>query len=314
MAFRDADIEVMKAAVPSQHRPRPDHFNLLSSSYYDAADAVASAAPASQSIEHDGASSADPLTDDHAREMAGLALADDPEASASFMLTGAQASMQTNGEGNEQKKRERERTTHDLLMDSLNRRLAQLDAELVQLDKRLDEIRQRRIELGDGMEALDELERLAANGQLDPNNPAHAALLRRAGIDPEKARREDMNDIIAQRRRDMGREDDALEGEWNVKMKRRGHVASEREKVRTARAEIESASTPEAMEKAELRAQTVLGSQQLGEAAYQTESQEAKEVAADAVGISAKSEDYNRNAASLDEKIVITMDDSGPKF
>jgi hypothetical protein len=216
----------------------------------------------------------------------------------------------------ERKKEDEQRSILDELRAQLDERLAELNAELARIDKRLDEISRRRNELGDGLEALDELDRLTATGQLDPDNPAHAALLRRAGVDPEDARRKDMNDIIAQRRRDMSREDGTLEGEWNAKMKRRGEVIVERDEVQAARAEIENAHTPEAMEKAEHRARTVLGSQQLGEAAYQTDNQRAKMIAADAVAANEtpsqqdNSQTYNREAVSKDAQVVLAENDT----
>ncbi|MEJ7926702.1 hypothetical protein WG908_08040 [Sphingobium sp. AN641] len=63
---------------------------------------------------------------------------------------------------------------------------------------------------------------------------------------------------------------------------------------------------------AERRAVTVLGAQQLGEAAYQTQSAEAKRIAADAVAaneaevLRADSQKYNRLASAGDRAAIET--------
>ena len=301
MAFTDAEIAELKSLVPQQHRPRAEHSDLLSNRFYSAADVLASAARVNPG-------GGNPLTDDNAREMAGLIFADDPEASASFILTGAQASKQAYGESHEEKQRRKDRETYDLIRNALDQRLAELDVELAEIDARLGVINDLRSQIADKLDAIDDLERLVANGTLDPNNPAHAALLRRAGYSTEDTEQDDFAERLRHDRADLAHKDGALETEWNRKMKRRGEVVAERREVEAARAEIESADTPQAMENAERRAQTLLGSQQLGEAAYQTESQKAKQIAADAVGVSAKSEDYNREAAALNEAKVIESD------
>ncbi|QIG79945.1 hypothetical protein [Stakelama tenebrarum] len=208
-------------------------------------------------------------------------------------------------------KRKRDQRRADLLLlDLLGRRLAELDAELAAIDGRLSEITSRRNEIGESMEALDELERLHARGQLDPNNPVHAALLRKAGISPDDT----LGAAIARRRHDLSGEDDALAAESNEKMKRRGEVVRERQDVIAARAEIENADTDEARIAAETRATTLIGAQQLGEAAYQSDNESAREIAADAVGISAKSESFNRQSAERMDEVIISNNDAAPRF
>ena len=308
MAFSSADIETIKAAVPERFRPDPVQGRLLINSF----GAVAELRSATLIYEGETSDSSDPLVSDRARDMAGMALADDPDATAAFVLTGAQLARRAEAERERAEERRKEDTAFAEIRAALDARLAALDAELAEIDKRLDEIRERRDELAERMDALDDLDTLIKSGKLDPNNPAHAALLRRAGIDPAKTRREDIGDAVTQRRREVAGEDDALDSEWNARMKRRGEVVRDREKVQAARDEIEHADTPEAMERAERRARTVLGSQQLGEAAYQTDSQRAKAIAANAVGVSAKSEDYNRQAAQEDDSKIANA--SGAAF
>ncbi|QIG79455.1 coiled-coil domain-containing protein [Stakelama tenebrarum] len=202
-------------------------------------------------------------------------------------------------------KRKRDQRSADLLLlDLLDRRLAELDAELAAIDGRLSEITRRRNEIGESMEALDELARLQARGEVDPNNRVHAALLRKAGISPDEAQGDGLSAAIVRRRHQLGGEDDALAAEWNEKMKRRGEVMRERQDVITARAEIENADTDEARIAAETRATTLIGAQQLGEAAYQSDNESAREIAADAVAATeeearrVESQQLNRDTAT----------------
>ncbi len=316
MARDEVDIAELKSRIPVQFQPSSDMSGSLSLNFQSQG---AMLAPYTlQGSENPSASEADPFADDHAREMQGRIFAADPDASPSFMLTGAQASMRASSEGTEQKKRERD--TRRQLLDALNRRLAELNADLLRIDTRLEEIRLRKNAIGEELEALDDIEKLTASGKLDPSNRKHAELLRKAGIDPAKVDKNNISDLITQCRRAMNGEDEALDGEATELLKQRKVVELERAEVQAARNDIESANTPEAMEKAEARARTVLGSQQLGEAAYQTESDRAKEIAADAVAnneraeLQANSAAFNRSSTLRNEAAIITMDDSGPKF
>ncbi len=311
MARDEADIAELKSRIPVQFQPPSSMSGSLSLNFQSQG---AMLAPYTlQGSENPSVSEADPFTDDHAREMQGRIFAADPDASPSFMLTGAQASMRASSDGTEQKKRERD--TRRQLLDALNRRLAELNADLLRIDTRLEEIRLRKNAIGEELEALDDIEKLAASGQLDPRNPKHAELLRKAGIDPAKVDQHNISDLITQRRRAMNGEDEALDGEATELLKQRKIVELERAEVEAARNDIESANTPEALERAEARARTILGSQQLGEAAYQTESDRANEIAADAVAnneraeLQAGSEDYNRLAATEDSGAILSLGD-----
>jgi len=90
------------------------------------------------------------------------------------------------------------------------------------LDARLAEIAERRAEIAERLDAieleldaLDDLERLQAKGVIiDPNNPAHAAMLRRAGIAPDKIKPgDDIALLLLSRRLFVADERDALSRE-----------------------------------------------------------------------------------------------------
>lgn len=301
MAFDASEIERLRAAVPDLHRPPRNAGGLWSHRFEAQVD------PA-----HETGAARDSELERHNLGMAFLAdVAANPDtANPNFRLTGGLASIRTI----EAEKRQREE--HDaweFALDQyraeLDRKLAALDAELAAIDKRLEEIRQRQEAIGEQMEALDELTRLKRSGKFDPNNPAHLRLARNAGLSPDEIARMDAADLTL-RRRALDRENGDLEEEWNERMKRRGEVVQEREAVVEARAEIEHADTGEARILAERRAVTVLGAQQLGEAAYQTQNAEAKRIAADAVAsnereaIREDSQAYNRRATTASAKLM----------
>lgn len=159
-----------------------------------------------------------------------------------------------------------------------------MNAELQAIDERLEEIRKRREQIGEELEALDDLDALVASGITpDPNNPAHRRLIQKAGIDPERMRGNAIAALIGQRRRDLDGENGQLDEEWNERMKRRGEIIAERREVRGALSDVNNADSEEARILAERRARTALGVQQLGEAVYVSERREARLIAADAV-------------------------------
>lgn len=314
MARDDAETGRPKAAIPDNFQPAPGTGSRLSN-HFLSVDSLRESTPL-QGSEIDRTAQE---RDRHNRGAAFVA-GDSDQAAPGFLLTGAQATARkSHMTVIEQRKRDDERFASDQMKAALDARLAALDAELLALDTRIGEIEQRRIAIGDNLEALDELVQIERSGQkIDPNNPEHARLLRKAGIDPDKADKATLAEIIARRRRELGLEDEALDAEWNAKMKRRGQVATEREAVAGARDEIERANTDEARILAERRAATMLGAQQIGEAASQTESRSAKIIAADAVAanerpdLRADSETYNRRAALADRNSVV--DASGKDF
>jgi|GEM_PF-3139287 len=315
MAHDEADIGRLKAAVPDIYRPR-DAAGMLSNRFDFSVD-LRSKSTALQGSDADPVGLANRLATASARELhnlsVGFVAGNGDRSGAGFLLTGAQVSAQiAQRTETQQRGRDDERfalnQADTALKAALDARLKALDAELGAIDTRLEEIRLRRIEITDSLDAMDDIEQLARDGKLDKNNEAHRRLAQKAGIDPDKLNAADIARIIAQRRGELDAEDGALDTEWNRKMKRRGQIVIERKGVADARGELENANTDEARLLAERRARSVLGAQELGEAASETRNQTAKVIAADAVGISAKSESQNRNAA-LDTDTFLTGSD-----
>ena len=292
MGFDPADIARIKAAVPNDYRPPHDAGGQLSSAFFSVDSLRESTALQGNEVER------------HQLGMGFLANADDEAANPNFLLTGAQARVRAERiERQQRKEQDEQRQFLADLHEALDRRLAALNAELEAIDQRLEEIRLRREQIGETLEAIDEIARLKRMGKYDPNNPAHARLARQAGLSSDEVSRMDMAEL-AKRRADLSREDGDLDTEWNSRMKRRAVVVAERDDVIEAKKDIENADTEEARIKAERRAVSVLGAQQLGEAAYQTDMQRAKIVAADAVASAelapakADSAAYTRAAAT----------------
>lgn len=316
MALDASEIERLRAAIPDTHKPPNNTGGLLSHRFEAQVD------PA-----HETSVARDSELEQHNLGMAFLAdaAANPDTANPNFRLTGGLAAIRAL---DTEKRQHEERELWEFALDqyraALDRRLAALDAELAAIDERLEEIRLRREAIGDEMEAIDELTRLKRSGKFDPNNPAHVRLAQTAGLPPDEVARMNAADLIL-RRQALDRENADLEEEWNERMKRRGEVVNEREAVVEARAEIEHADTAEARIMAERRAATVLGVQQLGEAAYQTHGTDAKRIAADAVAgkeadaVREESQAYNRRATmdgdgAMDQRSDFELGDEGGKI
>lgn len=305
---RDAETDRLKSAIPDMYRPPRNAGGLLTSYFSSSVDLLR------KSTALQGSEIAD--RDRFNLGMGFLNKGDaNPEATPSFILPGALAAARKLQIARHEEERHRDvRVALEQYRAALADRLAALNAELEALNREIDEIETRRTEIGASLEALDEIERLKRSGKLDPSNPAHAALLRTAGITPEEAKRDDLLDVIQRHRRDLDREDGTLETLWNAKVKRRDQVALERLDVIGAQQEIENADTDEARLLAERRAATVLGAQQLGEAALQTDSNRAKVIAADAVTDAEGSErravsaNLNHNSVEANKRVVMASD------
>lgn len=302
MAFDAKDIGRLRAAVPPAYQP-PHHAAGALTIHFSSADSLRESAPmhGSEIAERE-------------RNNLGLAFIGRgiTQSAPSFLLSGAQAvrTIQIN-ETEKRKRGDDIRFALDQAKAALVARLAELDAELAAIDKRLEEIRQRRIVIADQLEALDDIEQIRRSGKkLDARNPAHRRLLEAAGISEYDANGDGYALVISQRRHALGNEDEALGTEHNSLLKYRGVVAYERQGVVGALDEIENADTEEARILAERRATITLGAQQLGEAAYQTDSDRAKLTAADAVAANeqspsrADSQTFARSATTKDDSLV----------
>jgi predicted nucleic acid-binding Zn-ribbon protein len=263
MVWDRDEIERMKAAVPVEFRPVGETHGLL------AEDFQAGLQGKTPTLHDSGNISIDAELDTHNIGLQFVAQnvgEDGGPASPGFLLAGAQAAKlaQRIAMGEEKKNREAtDAVLRDQLMDALNRRLAELEAELAKIDERLGEIEEERAALGERLEALDEIARLHKRGELDPANPAHAQLLAQAGLSAEDAQREDFDEIIAQQRHEMSEQDSALEGEWQDLMNQKHDVEQECGKIRHAQEGLSYADTPEAMQEAVRQAATALGEEPL---------------------------------------------------
>lgn len=190
--------------------------------------------------------------------------------SAGIMLSGAQQQKRINDDaGNSRKRREREQR-HLAMLDAIDAHIARLDARIAEITQELEQINERRIEIGDHLEALDELERLHENGKLDMRNAEHQRLMRKVGISPE-ASAADIAMLIDTERANLSREDDTLEQRGNDLIRERDILQAERDEALSVRNALENADAPEALAIAMQRADTVLSTSQLGLLASQTD-------------------------------------------
>ena len=297
MGFSRTEIETKRAAVPPQFRPPADQEQLLGNIFYDVADTEVSATPASRGT--------DIMTNDRLRELAGQIFVGNPDATASFILSGAQIALQARDEQKRREKRHRDQLIYDEIRADIERRLAELDARLADIDQRLGEITQRRDTIAGRLDAIDDINMLLASGQLDPDNPAHAALLNRAGYSADDARDDGFADRVKKDRRDLSREDDILALEADSLLKERDEVEREKKDVKRVQAALESADTEEARLTATRHAQTVLGRQELAAAAHESGSVDAKQLAANAI---VETDVASYRAVSADATQAVTKD------
>lgn len=245
-----------------------------------------------------GALSADFRTNSTTYELHSQTLANMmPEGQTPIMLSGSQQSIQKHQLAETNRKKRAREAQFMSTLDMLNRRLEELDAMIAETNEELERVNERRLEIGNQLEALDDLDSLRRSGQLDVQNPAHQRIMKKAGIDAN-ASAADIAMLIQNQRIALGQEDEALEEEGNALIKRRDALETEREEVLVAKAEIENADTPEAIAAATERAQTVLGAQQLGHALALSDNQNAATVVAEVVSSSDTEKAYVEDAAT----------------
>lgn len=244
-----------------------------------------------------------------------------PENATSFILSGTQqvAREASISLDNRKKRSENARFTRSVL-DILNERLAELDKHIADISTEIQRINDRRIAIGDELHALQELEDLLAAGDLDRRNPEHNAIMKKASVHPD-ASLSYVEAFIAAQRIALTQEDEMLENEGNVLIKRRDELEREREDVLTAKAEIENATTPEKRVAADEAARAMLDAKQLIDLAVQSEDIDLKAMTAEAV---AKSDggaddtnanaDHTRKAAQEYKQAIYQSDASGFTF
>ncbi|MEJ7925999.1 hypothetical protein WG908_04415 [Sphingobium sp. AN641] len=302
MAFDATEIQRLKAAIPIDYRPRPQAAGQLTNDFL-AVDLLRKST-ALEGTERD-------------RHNLGMAYLNSPDADAAgptFLLTGAQA-VARNAQVIQSERAEHDITdfAFDQMRENLRRHIERLNAMLVDIDAAMKKIHTRRDEIGQELEALDELTRLKRSGKFDLNNPAHAQLARSAGLSPEELDRMSVHDL-RMRRRDLDREDGQLEDQWNKWLKLRKGIVKERDAAVEIEAELAAADTAEVRILAERRASSLLGVQQIAEVAYIAEDRSVKIRAADAVAsneqaaVRTESQTYNRDAVLRNEGAILNKD------
>ncbi|MCJ2186239.1 coiled-coil domain-containing protein [Novosphingobium beihaiensis] len=218
---------------------------------------------------------------------------------AAVMLSGAQQQKRiSDKEINGRKRREREQR-YLAILDAIDAHIARLDARIAEINLEFDRINARRTEIGDQLEALDELERLNASGKLDPRNAEHQRLMKKSGIPPNTSAA-DIAMLIDIERAHLSDEDDTLEQQSNDLIRERGELQTERDEALAVREALENADTPEALEIAAQRANDILSASQLGILASQTDDSATAQAAGDLVA-KADERDPEANAQHTSE-------------
>ena len=151
-------------------------------------------------------------------------------ADAGEIASAAGAARRITEEADRAEKERKERTDREILLDLIDNRIGQLDDMIEWYDRQI-------AEADAALDAIDEIEELIENGQLDPNNPAHAELLRLAGIDPDELE-DDPAGVLSRAREAWRDRRDHIAG-------LRGDADREREGLRQRRAEVDAADTVE---------------------------------------------------------------------
>jgi hypothetical protein len=134
------------------------------------------------------------------------------------IATGAGASRKNEVRINEDRKKERQaQTDRQLLLQMLDNRIAALDHQIEWYDEQI-------AEANEALTAIDELERLHQAGELDPSNPAHADLCRRAGIDPDDLETDSANVFARSREAWTTRRGDLEAGRDDARRSRDGLI------------------------------------------------------------------------------------------
>lgn len=146
-----------------------------------------------------------------------------------------------NADAKKNKKKQADDTMRYLLLQQqLQQELDRIDAEIDRLNARIAKIDKELDQIDDARLAMEELEELQAGGRLDPDNPRHAALLRRAGIDPAQARQDGMDAILAQRRAELDQKEQALKAERDRALEDRQQLQAARDKLAEAKDSLDA--------------------------------------------------------------------------
>lgn len=199
------------------------------------------------------------------------------------------------------------RRKDDDLRFALRTAREQLDARLAEIEARRAEIAKRLGEIEIEFDALDELERLQAKGvSIDPTNPAHAAMLRRAGIPPEKIKPgDDIALLLLTRRLGLADERDALHREDKA-------LEAEGKTITAVRDDMEAnPDDPAVLARLAALGRTDSGARVLGGVAQSTTREDVKLAAADAVALSDASKAATRESVTDTDAALSAKDDLG---
>ncbi len=137
------------------------------------------------------------------------------------------------GEGGDKDSAARQRKERDqayrTALQVLQDQIAMLDQQIAHYERLIEQNNQRIGELNQELNAIEELEALGDN--LDPSNPRHAELLRRAGIDPSTVDPDNPQAALERRRREVTDEITRLEQENAQHRQQIDILESEREEL-----------------------------------------------------------------------------------
>ena len=189
---------------------------------------------------------------DHLREMRanytdqGL-MGEDPDAlahvglqpTAEMQTLAAQLAGALDGSGKD--KKDKNAFFHHIMMDNIRHQIAALDHRIAAIDNRLEVIDQRLgaidRKLGgirDSLSAVDQLEQLQKAGKLDPDNPTHRALMRRAGVSPDDIKT-DPGAALNNARRKLENEQSGLSDEQRKLLEKQNILRGERNSLQKER-------------------------------------------------------------------------------
>lgn len=213
-----------------------------------------------------------------------------------FMPTGAMAARLAVIDAEAEKRRkEDEKFALERAREALERRLAEIDARLKEIAEDNERIDKRREEIRKTREAMEEVQRRRADGE-----PIDDDLMFRAGITQKDLERDDFDAWLAARDTALAGEDTGLAVRRDANRKEEQTLRREDSDIRSTLTEMDNAPSQEQRAIAEDRARTLAGSLELARVASTSTNEQTRTVAAEAVGVSVQSEQYNRQSVAAD--------------
>lgn len=249
MALKWGEIQDLRSRVPREYQPWLN-------------------APASPGLDNElGADAAVGEVDNRARETDRTIynLGMNATRVGNFMATGAMMTRIAQTEqASQEERRKDDKFALDRAREALERRIAQLEADLAASEQRETQYRAE-------LEALEEIRRRKALGQKIDDD-----LLRRAGLTREEEQRDDFDDVV-DAKADQRRDD--IDREVKTQGDLRGRIARERDLARRY-----DEGDPQARAEVQRLAPTTDGARVIGGAAFNSDRQETRDELADAIG------------------------------